>query len=105
MPKPRGREHTTLTETAALVVRELYKIPGIKMIAPGEIKTTRKRKAGSRHVTIVTTAAGCELIVTGQSVQKIAIHTDNVSALTNQLKTAKALRGFAVSERFRLPGT
>lgn len=104
MAKPRGREHTTLTETAALVVRKLYKIPGIKMIAPGEIKTTGRKKAGSRHITVVETTAGCELIITGQSVQKVAVHTSDVKTLTAQLKQVKSLRGFEVSKRERLPG-
>lgn len=104
MPKPRGREHTTLTETAALVVRVLHSAPGIKMIAPGEIKTTRRRKAGSRHITIVTTTAGCELIITGQSVQKVAVHTTDLPALITTLRNAKALREFIFSERSRLPG-
>jgi len=102
MPKPRGREHTTLTETAALVVRELYKVAGIKMIAPGEIRTTRRNKSGRRHVTVVTTAAGCELIITGQSVQKVAAHTDDVPAIVTHLQSTKALRDFVVSERSRL---
>jgi len=105
MPKPRGRQHSTLTETAALVVRELEKLPGIKMIAPGEIRTTRRRKAGSRHVTVVTTAAGCELIITGQSVQRIAVHTSNVFTLTQHLRESKRLRDFTVAGRARLPGT
>jgi len=104
MPKRRGREHTTLTETAALVVRELEKLPDIKMIAPGEIKTTRRGKVGRRHVTVVTTPAGCELLITGQSVQKVAVHVSDVQRIIQQLQTAKALRGFTVSERFRLPG-
>ena len=103
MPKPRGREHTTLTETAAQVVKELYKIPGIKMIAPGEISTGSKR-GGKRFVTIVETTGGCELIITGQSVQKVAVHTDNVTAILPTLKKTKALREFTFSQRSRKPG-
>ena len=45
MPKPRGREHSSLTETATEVVRELAKIAGIKMIAPGEIRYNKKRSS------------------------------------------------------------
>lgn len=104
MPKPRGREHTTLTETAAQVVRELHKVAGIKMIAPGEIRTTQRGKSGSRHVTAVHTAAGLELIITGQSVQKVAVHTAARGAVTTHLQHAKALREFKFSQRSRHPG-
>ena len=103
MPKSRGREHTTLTETAAIVVHELYKIPGIKMIAPGEISTGSKR-GGRRFVTVVETTSGCELIITGQSVQKVAVHTDNVAAILPVLSQTKSLREFTFSERSRKPG-
>ena len=104
MSKPRGREHTTLTETAATVVREVYKIPGVKMIAPGEIKTTSRNKSGKRFVTIVYTSAGCELIVTGQSAQKVAVHMDNPKLLLPMLKKSKSLREFTFKERERKPG-
>lgn len=103
MPKPRGREHTTLTETAAQVVKELYKVPGIKMIAPGEISTASKR-GGKRFVTVVETTGGCELIITGQSVQKVAVHTDDVSLVIKTLKQTKTLREFSFSQRSRFPG-
>jgi hypothetical protein len=105
MSKPRGREHSTLTETAAAVVREVKKIPGVKMIAPGEISTTSRNKSGKRFVTIVYTTAGCELIITGQSVQKVAIHTANPELLLPSLKEAKTLRDFTFKERERKPGT
>jgi len=103
MPKPRGREHTTLTETASQVVKELYKIPGIKMIAPGEIKTASKR-GGKRFVTLVKTTSGCELIITGQSVQKVSVHTDNVDAIIPALKRTKTLQEFSFKQRSRKPG-
>ena len=103
MPKPRGREHTTLTETASQVVKELYKIPGIKMIAPGEISTGSKR-GGKRFVTLVETTSGCELIITGQSVQKVAVHTDNVAAILPTLKQTKTLQEFSFKQRSRKPG-
>jgi len=103
MAKHRGREHTTLTETAAQVVKELYKIPGIKMIAPGEISTGSKR-GGKRFVTIVETTSGCELIITGQSVQKVAVHTDNVEAIFPTLSKTKSLQEFTFKERSRKPG-
>lgn len=104
MPRPRGSEHTTLTETAVSVVRELRKIPSIKMIAPGIIKTTGRRQGGGRFITAVYTTAGLELIITGQSVQKVAVHTDQPEHVVKHLKTAKSLRDFAVNERDRKPG-
>jgi hypothetical protein len=104
MSKPRGSEHTTLTETATLVVKELKKIPGVKMIAPGEISTATGSRGGKRYITIVYTTAGCELIITGQSVQNVAVHIPNPKIIYTSLKQAKTLRGFIFKERFRLPG-
>jgi len=104
MPKPCGREHTTLTETATLVVRELYKIPGIKMIAPGEINTASRRKGGKRFVTVVELAGGCELIITGQGVQKVAVHGVFAAIVIAHLQQTKALREFSFSQRSRKPG-
>lgn len=104
MPKPRGREHTTLTETATKVVRVLSKLPHIKMIAPGEIRTTKRSTAGKRFITAILTPAGLELIITGQSVQKVSVHTAAPEDIIEALKTAKSLRDFAVSVRTRKPG-
>ena len=104
MAKPRGTEHTSLTETATLVVREIKKIGAYKMIAPGEIRVTQRGKGGKRHLTCVFTKPGCELIITGQSVQKVAVHTDDAAALWQELQTTKALREFSFSERLRQPG-
>jgi len=104
MPKPRGREHTTLTETARLIVRELKRIPGVKMIAPGEINTNR-RGAGGRFVTAVFTTAGFELIISGQSSQKVAVHTDrSARSIWKELKSSKKLREFVWKDRERKPG-
>ncbi len=106
MVKPRGRSHTTLTETADIVVGVIMEIPGIKMIAPGEIKTRARRGAGKRHLTIVETRAGVELIITGQSVQLIAVHTSvDPKVILTHCRTHKRLRDFSVSTRQRLPGT
>ena len=100
----RGREHTTLTETARTVVRELEKLPGIKMIAPGEIRTTNRRTSGKRFLTIVLTNAGMELLITGQSVQKVAVHTDHNSMdIVNSLSNAKRLQDFTITVRERYP--
>ena len=105
MPKPRGKEHTTLTETAQEIVRVLQQIPGVKMIAPGEIKTNSRKGAGTRFVTAVHTTAGMELIVSGQSVQKVAIHSDISSKdIYKELKNHKRLKNFTFKERDRKPG-
>lgn len=104
MPKPRGREHSTLTETATTVVRELERIPGIKMIAPGEIRTNR-RSASGRFVTIVYTRAGFELIISGQSTQRVAVHcTVPAREVTAALKQNKRLTHISFKERERMPG-
>lgn len=104
--KNRGKEHTTLTETAALVVKELYTIPDIKMIAPGMIQTGARNKSGGRFITAVYTTAGLELIITGQSVQKVAVHTDqNPALIFKRLQQSKHLRQFTFKERDRFPET
>lgn len=104
MTRPRGKEHTALTETAELVVHELSKIPGIKMIAPGEIRTNRKGSRG-RFVTCTFTTAGFELLISGQSSQRVAVHADkHAEAIYEQLKTSKRLREFIFKKRVRKPG-
>lgn len=104
MPKPRGREHTSLTETAALVVGELEKIPGIKMIAPGEIRSNARKRGGKRFVTANFTTAGFELLISGQSVQKVSVHTDTPEHIFTQLKNTKFLKDFVFKHRERKPG-
>lgn len=104
MPKPRGREHTSLTETALLVVSVLERLPNVKMIAPGVIKRNARAKRGQRFVTAVYTSAGMELIITGQSVQKVAIHTDDAHTVFAALTTSKKLSNFVFKERERKPG-
>ncbi len=104
MPKPRGKEHTSLTETADIVVKELERIPGIKMIAPGEIRPNR-RNAGGRFITISYTSGGFEMLISGQSSQRIAVHTEeNSKAIIEILKESKKLREFIFKERERKPG-
>jgi hypothetical protein len=103
MPKPRGTSHTTLTETAQQVVHIIKKLPGIKMIAPGVI-TTNSKRGGQRFVTVIETASGCELLISGQSVQRVAVHTDDISSLYQTLQHAKPLRHFTFSKRARFPG-
>lgn len=104
MPKPRGREHSSLTETANQVVRELQKISGIKMIAPGEIRSNKK-SASTRYVTANFTTAGFELLISGQSIQKVAVHTDRESEeVFALLKKSKRLQDFVFKTRERKPG-
>ncbi len=104
MAKPRGNEHTTLTETAKQVVSEIKKIPGVKMIAPGEISVTKGSGGGKRFVTVVYTRAGCELIISGQSTQKVSVHIAEPKDILKSLKLAKTLRDFTFKERERNPG-
>lgn len=103
MSSPRGRSHTTLTETAKDVVTALEKSLGIKMIAPGII--TGRNNTAKRHVTAVYTSAGMELIISGQGVQKVAVHTTmSARDIFNELKKAKKLQHFTWSSRDRKPG-
>jgi hypothetical protein len=102
MAKQRGREHTTLTETATVVVKELKKQSGIKMIAPGIIDAKR---SGKRHITVVYTTAGFQLIISGTGVQKVAVHTDadvSTKAIISQLKESKSLQAFSWAERSKI---
>ena len=104
MPKPRGREHSSLTETAQAVVYELKKIPGIKMIAPGEIRSN-KRSASGRYVTASYTPGGFGLLISGQSIQKVAVHKDrDPKEIFAELKTMKRLVHITFKERERKPG-
>ena len=106
MAQKRGSSHTTLTETAQEIVSIVELLPGVKMIAPGIIKTNSRKGAGSRFVTIVYTQAGFELIISGQSVQKVAIHAEkrDVISIIRALKSHKRLKNFEFKERERKPG-
>jgi hypothetical protein len=105
MKNIRGGTHTTLTETAALVVLVLEKIPGVSLISPGIISKSSS-KGGKRFVTAVFTNAGMELIITGQGVQKVAIHSDpkDTSRIYKELTTHKKLGAFSFSTRDKKPG-
>lgn len=105
MAKNRGKEHTTLTETAEEVVSVLKSLSDVKMIAPGIINTNG-RKSGGRFVTIVYNTAGFELIISGQSVQKVAVHAEkaNVKGVIEGLVGNKKLKHFEFKKRERLPG-
>lgn len=106
MSQKRGTSHTTLTETAQEIVAVLSQLSGVKMIAPGIIKTNSRKGAGSRFITIVYTHAGFELIISGQSVQKVAVHVEkgDVLPIIGALKSHKRLKNFEFKERERKPG-
>jgi len=101
----RGKSHTTLTETATEVTNVLSRIPGITMIAPGIIENN-KRSSSQRYVTAVFTTAGMELIITGQSVQKVAVHCNEALAphIFGVLKQHKKLAHVKFKTRERKPG-
>ncbi len=102
--RKRGSSHTTLTETADIVVRELEKMSGIKMIAPGIIVAKR---SGLRFITVVYTTGGFELIISGTGVQKVAVHLAEVTIarkIIADLMTSKHLKQFAWNERDKKPG-
>lgn len=80
------------------------KIPGIKMVAPGVINKSARASHGQRFVTAVYTSAGLELIITGQSVQKVAVHTIEPKQVFASLKASKKLSNFTFKERERKPG-
>lgn len=104
MSKTRGKTHTTLTETATIVVKALISLPGIKMIAPGIIDGKR---SGKRFITVVHTTAGFELIISGSGVQKIAVHVTDIKdtpKIISTLKKARELKLFSWNERQRKPG-
>ena len=104
MAKSRGRQHTTLTSTARAVIRIIEKLPGIKMIAPGEIASQRSR---SQRITVSHTTSGLLLTISGSGIQRVAVHTVD-SAVNTQILTilqeAKALKKFIISERTCMPG-
>ncbi len=105
MKNIRGGTHTTLTETAEEVVKILEVIPGVTLVSPGII-TKGKSKSGKRYVTAVFTAAGMELIISGQSVQKVATHCnpDLAPHIFNALSKHKKLSHFDFKTRERKPG-
>jgi hypothetical protein len=104
MANPRGKSHTTLTETADSVVRVLEKMSGIKMIAPGIIDAKRN---GLRYITAVYTTAGFEMIISGTGVQKVAVHLINprdARSIIASLRSHKNLKLFSWNERDKMPG-
>ena len=105
MTNLRGGNHTTLTETAELVVGVLEKIPGVTLISPGII-TQGQGRNGKRWVTGVFTNAGIELIVSGQGIQKVAVHcnSDLAPHIFNSLTTHKKLSQYTFKTRERKPG-
>ena len=105
MKNIRGGTHTTLTETAEEVVRILETIPGVNLVSPGIIKKNNS-KNGDRYVTAVFTNAGMELLITGQGVQKVAVHcnSDIAPHIFGALSVHKKLAGMNFKTRERKPG-
>jgi len=105
MKNLRGGTHTTLTETATLVVSALESIPGVTRISPGII-TQNGGRSGKSYVTAVFTNAGMELIITGQGVQKVAVHSLPGATLDifKALKKHKRLSALTFKTRDRKPG-
>ncbi len=105
MKSLRGGTHTTLTETAEQVITVLEKINGVTLISPGII-TKNSSRGGKRHVTAVYTNAGMELIISGQGVQKVAVHCDttHAHAIYLSLKSHKKLSLFTFKHRDKKPG-
>ena len=104
MARKRGSSHTTLTETADLVVRELERVGGIKMIAPGIIDAKR---SGKRYITAIYTSSGFELIISGTGVKKVAVHLLNPAEgpqLIKKLQNNKNLQLFTWNQRDKKPG-
>ncbi len=101
----RGGTHTTLTETAEEVVRVLEKIPEVTKISPGIISKDRNR-GSIRIVTAVFTTAGMELLISGQGVQKVAVHCSptSVGDIFSTLSTHKKLSLITFKTRDRKPG-
>jgi len=101
----RGGTHTTLTETAELVVQLLERIPGVTRISPGII-SKNTRKGGKRHVTGSFTTAGMELTISGQGSQKVAVHcnADLAPHIFSALSDHKKLAAFTFRTRERKPG-
>lgn len=105
MKQVRAGNHTTLTETAELVVGILKKMPAVLMIAPGVINKNTKH-SGKRYVTAVFTNAGMELIISGQGSQKVAVHCNQDLAphIFHTLSLHKKLSDFTFKTRERKPG-
>jgi hypothetical protein len=73
------------------------------MIAPGIIDG--KGSSNKRHITAVFTTAGIELIISGQGVQKVEVHTAiDPHEVFSDLKRSKRLSHFTFRTRERKPG-
>jgi len=105
MKSLRGGTHSTLTETATLVVETLERIPGVSNISPGII-TKSSSRSGKRYIACAYTNAGMEMIISGQSVQKVAVHCnpDLAPHIFHALSQHKKLSGFTFKTRVKKPG-
>lgn len=105
MKSLRAGTHTTLTETAELVVKVLEGIPGVTRISPGII-TQNGGRSGKSYITVIFTNAGLGLIVTGQGVQKVAAHCkpEEAAGILKALRGHKKLAALTFKTRDRKPG-
>ena len=97
MPQKRGRAHTTLTPTAKKLVRIIEKIDGVKMIAPGEISPSRSK---SQRITFTETVAGLKITVSGNGIQRLAIHLKDqklFKLITNSICESKIFKNYIFS--------
>jgi hypothetical protein len=103
--KKAGGTHTTLTDAAKKVVKELDKLPDgvIKFYSPGRI-TDPKRSGGTIRLNLVHTTAGIEMKICGNGVQIVTVHTDHPREMIELLKRAKALKNINIKETERMPG-
>jgi hypothetical protein len=70
------RSHTSTTETANVVIKELKKIKSIQKIGISIIKNTRS-KSGQKSIKIKTTSSGLKISVRGNgSVQDLYVYSD-----------------------------
>lgn len=102
--KKRGGTHTTLIGAAQLVVREIDRLPEylVKRVSPGVISDPSR--SGSRHLTFIYTNVGIEMLISGDGVQTVSVHTDHPQQVTTALREARRLKNFAFHERERRPG-
>lgn len=100
----RGGEHTTLIGAAKDVVREIDRLPKwlIKRVSPGRIK--EPSRSGERRLTFVHTNVGLELLICGDGVQIVSVHTDHPKEVAKALQGARKLRHFTFANRERRPG-
>lgn len=94
--KKKSGNHSTLTDAGMSVVSVLQRMDDVKSISPGEIKKTAS--GGKRFITCVRTNMGLEILVSGDNVQKLNVHTENPDQLFESMGTHKKLnRNFTIN--------